>query len=503
MHPKPRHQVELNLPQMLGVMAKQKRRHFEWGRGTGKSTVLAYMMMQMAITMPRGKFALAGTSFRSMLGETLPSTIEGLEMFGIFQGIHFYVGQRAPLKLGWGVPFQPPNDWTNCIHFFTGAAFFLVSQDKSSLERRGHNFDAVIGDEAAQLDEKRLYNEVLAGNRTHRAAFLEAPLYQAEIFTSTTPMTRAGLWFIKNEENARAEPEKFFHLRASSRHNAHNLAPDWLDRMKKQAPSELHYRAEILNIRPRLTVNAFYPALKEKHYYSALDGDHFLNAFANRQQLEATSLADRDCDPDRPLRLVIDPGADINAACVKQKSGRTVRTLKSMTARSPNLIWHLIENQFVPYYRHHRAKVVDLWYDRTANNRQPDNNRTLAERIRDMLMQHGWKVNLKMVGAAVIHQDEKHKLIAMAMEEDDLRMPIFRINKDNCRDLIISLENAEAKEDSRGRIKKNKASERQMGSIPREHATDLSDAWDLDAYYDIKAALKGEEQGAGGMVLLG
>lgn len=504
LHSKPAHTVELNLPQMLAINSPQKRKHLEWGRGTGKSTVLAYMMKEMAISMPRGKFALTGTSFKSMLSETLPSTIEGLEMFGLFQNIHYYVGQRAPLKLGWAVPFQPPNDWTNCIHFFTGAAFFMVSQDKSSVERRGHNFDAVIGDEAALLDEKRLYNEVLAGNRTHRPAFLDAALYQAEIFTSTTPMTRSGLWFLKNEELARQEPTKYLHLRASSKHNAHNLAPDWLERMKKQAPSELHYRAEILNIRPRLTVNAFYPALKpDVHYYSALDGDHFLNALANRQQLEHTSQADRDCDPDRPLRLVIDPGAAINAAVVKQKVGRTVRSLKSMWRTSPNLLQDLIEHDFVPYYRHHRAKVVDVWYDRTANHRQPDSNKTLAEKIRDMLTKHGWRVNLKMMGAAVIHQDEKYKLIAMAMQEDDARLPLFRINRDNCRDLIVSVENAEAREDSRGRIKKHKASERQMASVPRQHATDLSDAWDLDAYYDIKAALRGEEQEVGGMALLG
>lgn len=503
MNQKPHRTVDLNLPQMLGVLAPQKRKHFEWGRGTGKSTVLAYMMMRMAITMPRGKFALAGTTYVSMLGETLPSTIEGLEMFGIYEGVHYYLRHRAPLKLGWAVPFQPPNEWTNYIHFFTGAAFALMSQDKSSVERRGHNFDAVLGDEAALLDEKRLYNEVLAGNRTNRPAFIGQPLYQAEIFTSSTPMTRSGLWFIKNEEHARAEPSKHFHLRASSKQNAHNLAPDWLERMKKQAPSELHYRAEVLNIRPRLTVNAFYPVLSEKHYYSAVDGDHFLNAFANRQALEHNSLADRDCDPDRPLRLVIDPGADINAACVKQKAGRTVRTLKDFNSQGAGMIWNLVDDQFVPYYRHHRAKVVDVWYDRTANNRQPDQNKSLAERIRDSLARHGWKVNLRMVGAGVIHQDHKHKLIALAMEERDERLPIFRINRDNCRNTIISMENAEAKEDSRGRIKKVKASERQSGTILREHATDHSDAWDLDAYYDVKAALTGEEQSAGGMVMMG
>ena len=103
----------------------------------------------------------------------------------------------------------------------------------------------------------------------------------------------------------------------------------------------------------------------------------------------------------------------------------------------------------------------------------------------------------------MIHQDEKHKLIAMAMLEDDPRMPIFRINRDNCRDLIVSMEHAEAGEDSKKRIKKKKESERQMASIPRQHATDLSDAWDLDAFYDIRAALQGEEQQAGDVVLLG
>lgn len=484
-------EVELNAPQLLAVLSPQPKKWLEWGRGTGKSTVFGWFIKSMVLGMPRGKFWLAGTSFRQMLGNTLPSTIEGLEMFGLIKGVHFHVGHRAARIKGWDEPYQPPQDYTNCIHFYTGAVVQLVSQDKNSVSARGMNWDGGLGDEGALLDEERYFNECLAGNRTRRRQFEGHPLYHAEVLASSTPVQRSGLWFLKGEEQARQDPASAVFIRASALHNAHNLTPEWFARMRASMPNEQLYKAEVLNIRPRLTVDAFYPALDaNRHYYGALDGDYYLGRFASNKDITGSCEADLDRDTNKPLILTIDPGARINSAVVFQRGpGRQLRALKEFWRLNPGILQDLISQDFIPYYQAHRHKVLDLYYDRTANARQPDSRKTLAERVRELLVQAGWRVNMRSLGARVVLQDEKHHLINMALEEKDERLPQIRINRDNCRNLIVSLEMAEAIETGKGRIEKDKRSERRGG--PQQHATHLSDAFDLPVFYLCKASMNG------------
>lgn len=488
--------VELNLPQLIMALAPQKLKWFEGGRGVGKSTILAWLIKEMAMGMPRGKFFLVGTTFRDILGVTLPSTIEGLELFGMVKGVHYHIGtDKGARKLGWNEPFQAPNDYTTCIHFYTGAVFQLMSQDKGSTPRRGLNFDGGLGDEAALLDEERYANDCVYATRTNRGAFKGHPMYLSRTLVSSTPRTRSGLWFLKGEQLAIEDPTRHLFLRADARQNAHNLAPDWFETARRESPSEAHYNAEVLNMRPRLVLQGYYPALDPaRHYYSALDGDYFVHRFADGQPLTADSRADRDCDPNRPLIVDVDPGAAINAVVVKQMAGMELRSLKAMHCLSPMLVQELFEHQFVPYYQHHRRKVVELFYDRTANNRKADDRKTTAERIREVLERAGWRVVMRSQASATIYQDQKYYLLAAAMREEDPRLPRIRINRDNCRDLIISLENAEARENTKGRIEKDKRSERRMGSVPRQHATDYSDAFDLSTWYYCRVAERGQAE---------
>lgn len=480
-------QVYLNVPQMLAVLSPQRKKWLEWGRGTGKSTVFGYFMKEVVTRMPRGKFFLTGSSYRQMLGTTLPSTIEGMELFGLRKDVHYFVGHRAARKLGWPEPFQPPNEWTAAIHFYTGAVVQLVSQDKNSISNRGQNWDGGFGDEAALLDEERYFNECIAGNRTLRPAFEQEPLFHCEILASSTPRTREGLWFLKGEELARTDPENHVFIRADARHNAHNLRPGWFQDMRQSMPSLADYKAEVLNIRPRLTTDAYYPALSRGHYYGNMDGNYYLHRFADGRPLDGSSAADLDVDPNKPLIMSFDPGARINVCVVMQKLGRQLRTVNEFWKLNPSIIQDMIEHDILPYYRTHKHKVVELFYDRTANNRTPDSRRTLAEKMRELFMKAGWQVVMRSLGARPITQDEKYHLINMALEEKDQRLPQLRINKDNCRSLIVSLEMAEARENSKGRIEKDKRSEARSG--PQQHATHLADAWDLPVFFYCKAGV--------------
>jgi hypothetical protein len=89
-------------------------------------------------------------------------------------------------------------------------------------------------------------------------------------------MTQKGQWFTDLEALAKKEPWKVLFVKAPAAVNKHNLSQDWFDRMRDNAPSEMHYDAEIRNIRPKKTTNGFYPSLDpKKHYRYAYDNDYY------------------------------------------------------------------------------------------------------------------------------------------------------------------------------------------------------------------------------------
>jgi hypothetical protein len=122
------------------------------------------------------------------------------------------------------------------------------------------------------LDQERLFN-----NANHQPFYLwrtlKIKLFNAEIYASSVAMTQKGQWLTDLEALAKKEPWKVLFVKAPAA-NKHNLSQDWFDRMRDNAPSEMHYDAEIRNIRPKKTTNGFYPHwIQRKHYY-AYDNDY-------------------------------------------------------------------------------------------------------------------------------------------------------------------------------------------------------------------------------------
>ncbi|TSD94592.1 hypothetical protein FOF46_31255, partial [Aquimarina algiphila] len=81
-----------------------------------------------AYQLPRATGVLVGQTYQQMLSRTLPSTKEGLSMFGFYQGIDYVVGRHGK-KLGFAMPFQAPSKWENVIHFRNGFILILVALD--------------------------------------------------------------------------------------------------------------------------------------------------------------------------------------------------------------------------------------------------------------------------------------------------------------------------------------------------------------------------------------
>jgi hypothetical protein len=512
--------LRLNIAQMYAVAAQVRTLMLEWGRGTGKSTVLGYFMRGMATTMPRGKFYLVGTSYKAMLSDTLPSTLEGLERLGLYNGIHYHIGRPGPKH--WERPYQPPTDWSNFIHFWTGAAVQLVSQDKGKVEQRGPNYDAGLGDEVAQLDERRLMNECHAGMRTRREQFEKSPFYLMRVYASSTPVTRSGLWMLKYEELARDEaiarkrgdtdgPQQYAFLRANAwLANRHNLAKDWFEQMRRDAPSEAMYQAEIMNVRPSMVVNSFYPKLDaDRHYYSADDPDYWLGQIIDRRAFAENALRDMDYDRSKPLVVCFDPGAAINVAVVKQIHWdlNEQRTIRCFWRKAPAIVQDLFREDVIPYYDGaHKHKVVELFFDPTARNRSANSRSTVLDDVVALWRKAGWVVKVMQPPRRVL-QDEKYHLISKVhAEEPGSGLLKSRINKHACRDLIVSLENTEALEKWSNGVRtvgKDKRSESRKGSVPRQHATDLGDAYDLSEWYYARERIRAGKRTFGDVRLIG
>lgn len=477
--------IQFNLPQLLLATAHQPEKYVEGGRGLGKSTAIAFEMREVITDMPRSNNFLVGETFQQILTRTLPSTIAGLERLGLIKDKHYFVGRRAPRKLGWNEPYQPPLDYSRAIHFCTGAVYNLVSQDRSG-SGRGLNTDSGIGDECNLLDIEKLNIDVMATMRGSDPRLKDKRKFMNNLFTGTTPLTQVGKWMYKKEEEALSFPNRVLYLRASSYENFEVLGQRWFEMMKRTMPDYL-FSAEIENIRPQKIEDGFYPQLGEKHLYTNFNYDYYdsLNQKVSIQSIN--SKGDADCDSYAPLEISVDWGASINCMCVCQQHGDEFKFLKEFYVKSPKILDDLFREEFIPYYEHHREKTIYFWYDRNGNSRMANSDLTFFEQAERILSAAGWKVVAMSRGLDPPHQD-KYLLWNILLKESESHLPVIRFNKAHTKCTLLSMGNAPAK-DIKG-IQKDKGSERKK-DFPQEEATHFSDAADIIVYGKFRDLLDG------------
>ncbi len=486
MNPNKIKQIQLTVPQARAFANMRQKNYWEWGRGGGKSTGLAYGIRQFVVQMPRASFFLAGATYSQILSRTLPSTIEGLEMFNLFQDVDYVVG-RSGKKQGFQMPFQPPNQWNNIIHFSNGAIFQLVSLDNPNTGR-GLNSYGGIGDEAALLDPEKLYFNVKTTNRAKKEIFKNCSMLGAEIYASSTPVNKRGKWFTDMEQEAIKNPSQYYFSKSNAFWNPH-LRKGWFDEMKAESPSELIYNAEILNIRPKEITNGFYGNLNPNtHYYTDYDNGFLESQPIDKKETHFNCLQDNDVKRHEPLIVSVDFGV-FNCCVVSQLQDDVFRILSSFHVKSPLLLNDLFINHFIPYYRPHPEKMIYLYGGHDGMMHTPNHEKTLLEQVQELLTNHGWTVIIMSKGSAASHFD-KYLLVNSMLKEHQSLLPKIRINEHNNKDLIIALERAEAIEAENG-IKKNKKDERNQ-AFPQHHAPHLTDAFDIPIVTMFNDAFKGQ-----------
>lgn len=477
-------EIVYNLAQLMFLLATQPIKILEWGRGTGKSTILAKAIIDFVTQLPRSTGVMVAETYAQIKTRTLPSTISGLEQHGLIKDLHYFVGKRPPASWGWPEPYEPPLDYSQAIIFWNGTVMLFQSQDGGAVSGRGLNVDWIIGDESARLSEEKFYTDTLLTNRGGLYKKAEYPddtwvyykdvsIHHGVVLASSTPVTVAGRWFLKFEQQAIMEPHKVVFIRASAEVNRHNLGDDYFELAEATMPGFL-YDAEVRNIRITQIEDGFYPLLNEqKHTYINFNNDYFHTLKLD----DATDCrGDADLIKDKPLIAGIDWGANINCMVVSQHIGNELRFLKNLYVKFPKIINDLIA-EFVRYYQHHQNKVLFLWYDATGNNRQANASLTYAQEVKQQLEQHGWRVQLMTESRKNESHLTKYQLWNKILGETS-SLPIVRFNRYNCQELWISMTNAPASQGHNEAIRKNKASERNK-NLQQEHATHFSDAADV------------------------
>lgn len=491
--------VILNPAQLFAIqanrIAKKPNIYLEMGRGSGKSTILGWFMKECVRQMPRSTGVLVGETYKQILSRTFPSTKEGMEMFGIYENYDYVVGKSGE-SLGFQMPFQSPNSWRNVIHFRNGTIAIMVSMDMKN-DGRGINSYWVIGDEAALLSKERLFENVQTTNRAKKPEFLKSTLLNAEIFASSTPLLKKGRWFTDMEEVAKKNPKLYAFIKANALVNKENLSDDWFQRMHDNAASQMHYDAEILNIRPPGVLNGFYALFNEdvhpyKHKYNL---DYLQDLEMNKYNMKFdTCKQDGDLVRGVPLSISIDPGTVINSLTVWQylKSIHEERTLKEFFVKSPKDYEDMIK-AFDVYYSPHKVSnnTIHLHHDAQAFKERDKNGVLISEKIEKLLRELGWRVvNMTPKTNNPFHSD-KFVVMNAILKETDRRLPRWRINADNCPNLIVSITSAETEIKSNNDFGKDKSSERDASILP-EHATHLSDTADYYLYWRWADTVKGK-----------
>ncbi|MES2590898.1 MAG: hypothetical protein V4608_03350 [Bacteroidota bacterium] len=471
--------IVLNIPQWLMILAPQKYKMFIGGRGVGKSTILGHSQKEKALEMPRCSLVLVGETYSQMLTRTLPSTIQGLELLGYKKNIHFFVGRKAPAKWKWDEAYQAPLVYDHAIHWISGSVTHLVSLDLKD-SGRGINSDGVDGDEAAGFDQKRVANNVLATNRAGNDKFKGNPLHHAESFYSSMPRTNKGKWLFDYERFALEDPKNYFSLRASSEHNRHNLTDAWFANMKRTM-TDYEYNTEILNIQPGNVEGGFYAQFAEEvHTYTDFNNGYLISLGHNYTKAQtAGCLADGDVQMSLPMDIAFDYGANINVIHAEQESDGVSRGLISMYIKTPFTIDVLVNN-FCDYYAAKPNKEVFYHYDHTAVYKDAVRTVTFADVVIATFIKRGWTVYPIYHGQAPGHHAKK-LFWEVFLKGEDSRLPSFKLNKHNCKHMVISIQNAGVVQGRNG-FEKDKRPERK-DSVAQEEATHFSDAADTLYYH--------------------
>lgn len=460
-----------NPKQIQFLQAEQKRKTIIAGRGFGKTHLLWFDIFMMYNAMPKAKILLAGLTYNQLYNIVMGPMDEALSQCGLYEYDektklgHYVIGKKPPKHFE--TPYQKPRKPEYCIYFINGFCVVLGSLDRPDT-LRGGNYDGLRVDESAlisQEDFNKVLIKMVRGSKYRK--YSKHPLHNSICDFTSMPWTVSGQWVFKTEELAKEFPNDYFFMEGKTKDNIQVLGADYLKR-QKEISSELEYLVECENHRLNRVPNGFYPNFQEDKHTTWKTYDYVTTD-------SGLLIQDAFYNPHERLELSFDFNAAFTSLIVCQEKANEFRILEELFVSDYKTIDELIDIFCNTYINHHK-KELWIYGDRNGNNRIANSKLTFYQQIIQRLQQKGWICRKMVTGLDPDHM-LKHRFInKMLLENPSDRLPAIRINKNKCKWLIVSIQNAPITLD----YKKDKSSERKL--TDRRGATDLSDCLDNIVY---------------------
>ena len=310
--------------------------------------------------------------------------------------------------------------------------------------------------------------------------------------------------------------ESTFFFCVSSFVNADILTEGYFTRSLTSLGLE-EFKSAILSLKVNITKGEqFYTHLGEHHFYDdGLDSDFYINKYALIDEFEETSEALRYINPNQKLEIGMDFGSMLSMIVGQHRPTyngpghlnilKEFHTLApfsikaliqgdlELALQNPNLKDYYPKTCFLDFFKNHNRKEIDFYYDRSGNQGQ-DVQRDYATDVKNAIeykngLPTGWRVNLISKEQSTIWQQEEY-IFAQKILSDNTELPSVRIDRNQCRCLISSLQLAKTevtidRKTGSKRIQKDKSSERKLFktkyNLPM-YSTNFSDAFKYFIY---------------------
>lgn len=501
------------------------------GRATGKTTdITADRAMDVCYDMPGAYLAWLSDTYMNAFDNVIPSLLEGWERKGWKEGIHYVTDIRPPSNFG--LPYKPVQSYKHTISTFTGAFFKIVSQDQPSASA-GNSYQHLFNDENKYTDPDKL-KKLTPALRGEYVKFGHSVYYRGKTFTTDMPNISEKEFdgILEQESNMNVEQIKMI-LEISIELN--KIKTEWyraykfrdkakLERLTKRLLKWKEYwirarknstlfivassfanvdiltqgyfqdslesfgiedfKTSIISLKPSIKKGErFYINLSDHHFYDDGVSSGFYDSFNLIDHIKPTSKALRYCDSDQKLEAGVDFG-DMCSMITAQPRGKYIYLLKNFYTLAPEEAPQLAM-KFREFFRDHKRKELDLYYDRSGNQNSQTNRDWASDLKYHIEYENGsptkWRVNMMSLNQRTIYQDEEHFFMKNLLGETVPGLPLVKIDRFQCRETKSSLELAKVvvKNDRKGtkRIGKDKLSEQLPLKQRPLYSTNLSDAF--------------------------
>lgn len=501
------------------------------GRGSGKTTdLLCERFLEMAYDMPGAPVVWVSDTYTNLHKNVLQTLTDALESKGYKRGIHYVLGEQPPeftsaqkaaidpaIREHFWKPYNNLVTYKQTMVFYTGFNVTFGSLDNPA-SLAGRSYVHVFGDEVKYFKEAKIGN-LLKAVRGYKAKYGKSVFYRGRTFTTDMPntanigeydwilkqgtkMRKAALMlvlkaaFIVNDSlnellaakeagstediikkqrtyerwverwtaaRLSEDASTFFYI-ASSYVNVDVLTPEWFD--DEEATDLGDFNTAVLSMRAGLeSGDRFYSGITGAHFYADGNDPYWAEQFGINEEPDCRIL--KYLNKDKALDAGMDFG-NMMSLCIAQDDGKKYyRILKFHYTLTPEWLEDLAK-EFRRFYKPHKEKVLNLYYDRAANNYKKA-KQDLASQFKKLMeyedidgvqVKTGWKVILCSENQGNIGQNEEYSFMQQLFAGTNRQLPKVLIDMYNCKPLKCSLEVTKTQKNAKGQIIKDKRTEK-------------------------------------------